>query len=58
MDDIEIAILNDISSNSRLNGLIGTGNKYTIQVNGQTVIYELSDTPIGPVLGNYYPPNP
>lgn len=58
MDEIETAILNDISSNSKLNGLTGTGNQHTILVNGQTIIYELSDTPIGPVLSNYYPPNP
>ena len=57
MNEIETAVLKDISSNSRLNGLSGTGNPHTIQVSGQTVICELSDTPVGPVLSNYYPPN-
>ena len=55
MDEIENAILRDISANSRLGSLQPrTTQTHTIQVNGQTVGYSLADTPVGANI-NYYP---
>jgi len=55
MDEIENAILRDISENSRLGSLQPrTTQTHTVQVNGQTVGYSLADTPVGANL-NYYP---
>lgn len=55
MDEIENAILRDISSNSRLGNLQPrTTQTHTVQVNGQSVGYSLADTPVGANI-NYYP---
>lgn len=57
MDEIETAILQDISMNTRLDGLQLT-QTYTVQVNGHSVSYTLAMTPNGPVISNYFPPIP
>ncbi|MCV0349034.1 MULTISPECIES: hypothetical protein [Alphaproteobacteria] len=55
MDEIESAILRDISENSRLGNLQPrTTQIHAVQVNGQVVGYSLADTPVG-VKINYYP---
>ena len=55
MDEIENAILRDISANSRLGNLQPrTTQTHTVQVNGQTVGYSLAETPVGANI-NYYP---